>query len=264
MSRVRPIVDDVHKRGDKALIELTAKFDGIKLDSPVISAPFPSEAMMLDDDTRNAIDQAYENIYKFHEAQYDRSTLVVETMPGVVCSRFSRPIERVGLYVPGGTATLPSTTLMLGIPAKVAGCKQITIASPPCKDGSVIPEVLYVAHKVGASKVLLAGGAQAIAALAYGTESVPKVDKICGPGNQYVTAAKMLAQILKCPGCDREIRTGKTRDLNKHMNLNGNLRKGQCQPALLIMQNVGNVTPEQNTPQTENVTPEQNPPSTPE
>ncbi|CAJ0835948.1 10434_t:CDS:2 [Entrophospora sp. SA101] len=208
MSRVRPIVDDVHKRGDKALIELTAKFDGIKLDSPVISAPFPSEAMMLDDDTRNAIDQAYENIYKFHEAQYDRSTLVVETMPaqydrstlvvetmpGVVCSRFSRPIERVGLYVPGGTATLPSTTLMLGIPAKVAGCKQITIASPPCKDGSVIPEVLYVAHKVGASKVLLAGGAQAIAALAYGTESVPKVDKICGPGNQYVTAAKMLAQ----------------------------------------------------------------------
>ncbi|CAH1770890.1 13348_t:CDS:2, partial [Entrophospora sp. SA101] len=126
--------------------------------------------------------------------QYDRSTLVVETMPGVVCSRFSRPIERVGLYVPGGTATLPSTTLMLGIPAKVAGCKQITIASPPRKDGSVIPEVLYVAHKVGASKVLLAGGAQAIAALAYGTESVPKVDKICGPGNQYVTAAKMLAQ----------------------------------------------------------------------
>ncbi|CAI2170587.1 12788_t:CDS:2 [Funneliformis geosporum] len=194
MSRVRPIVEDVRKRGDTALVELTAKFDGVKLESPVISAPFLPESMALDESTRLAIDQAYDNIYKFHDAQYDRSTLVVETMPGVICSRFSRPIERVGLYVPGGTAILPSTTLMLGIPAKVAGCKQIIIASPPRKDGTVVPEVLYVAHKVGASKVLLAGGAQAVAALAYGTESIPKVDKICGPGNQYVTAAKMLVQ----------------------------------------------------------------------
>ncbi|CAG8446381.1 5639_t:CDS:2 [Cetraspora pellucida] len=194
MARVRPIVNDVRNKGDAALIEYTAKFDKVQLNTPVISAPFPPEAMALDDVTRCAIDQAYDNIYKFHDAQYDRSTLVVETMPGVVCSRFSRPIERVGLYVPGGTAILPSTTLMLGIPAKVAGCKEIIIASPPRKDGTVVPEVLYVAHKVGASKVLLAGGAQAIAALAYGTESVPKVDKICGPGNQYVTAAKMLAQ----------------------------------------------------------------------
>ncbi|CAG8588065.1 23261_t:CDS:2 [Racocetra persica] len=194
MARVRPIVNDVRNKGDTALIEYTAKFDKVQLNTPVISAPFPPEAMALDDVTRCAIDKAYENIYKFHDAQYDRSTLVVETMPGVVCSRFSRPIERVGLYVPGGTAVLPSTALMLGIPAKVAGCKEIIIASPPRKDGTVVPEVLYVAHKVGASKVLLAGGAQAIAALAYGTESVPKVDKICGPGNQYVTAAKMLAQ----------------------------------------------------------------------
>ncbi|CAG8438401.1 10973_t:CDS:2 [Scutellospora calospora] len=194
MARVRPIINDVRNKGDTALIEYTAKFDKVQLNTPVISAPFPQEAMALDDVTRLAIDQAYDNIYKFHDAQYDRSTLVVETMPGVVCSRFSRPIERVGLYVPGGTAILPSTTLMLGIPAKVAGCKEIIIASPPRKDGTVVPEVLYVAHKVGASKVLLAGGAQAIAALAYGTESVPKVDKICGPGNQYVTAAKMFAQ----------------------------------------------------------------------
>jgi phosphoribosyl-ATP pyrophosphohydrolase/phosphoribosyl-AMP cyclohydrolase/histidinol dehydrogenase len=195
MTRVRPIMDDVRKRGDAALIELTAKFDGVKLESPVISSPFPPEAMALDESTRLAIDQAYDNIYKFHDAQYDRSPLVVETMPGVVCSRFSRPIERVGLYVPGGTAILPSTALMLGIPAKVAGCKQIIFASPPRKDGTVVPEILYVAHKIGASKVVLAGGSQAVAALAYGTESVPKVDKICGPGNQYVTAAKMLAQV---------------------------------------------------------------------
>ncbi|CAG8440378.1 5072_t:CDS:2 [Ambispora leptoticha] len=194
MSRVRPIIEDVRKRGDAALIEFTAKFDGVQLETPVISAPFPAEAMALDDITRAAIDKAYDNIFKFHEAQYDRATLVVETMPGVTCSRYSRPIEKVGLYVPGGTAILPSTALMLGIPAKVAGCKEIVFASPPRKDGTVIPEVLYVAHKVGASKVVLAGGAQAVAALAYGTESVPKVDKICGPGNQYVTAAKMFAQ----------------------------------------------------------------------
>ncbi|CAG8651284.1 uncharacterized protein OCT59_028343 [Rhizophagus irregularis] len=194
MARVRPIMDDVRKKGDAALIKLTEKFDGVKLASPVISAPFPPEAMALDESTRLAIDRAYDNIYKFHDAQYDRSTLVVETMPGVVCSRFSRPIERVGLYVPGGTAILPSTALMLGIPAKVAGCKQIVFASPPRKDGTAVPEILYVAHKVGASKVVLAGGSQAVAALAYGTESVPKVDKICGPGNQYVTAAKMVVQ----------------------------------------------------------------------
>ncbi|CAG8497974.1 297_t:CDS:2 [Ambispora gerdemannii] len=194
MSRIQPIVEDVRKRGDTALIEFTMKFDGVQLETPVISAPFPAEAMKLDDVTRAAIDKAYDNIYKFHEAQYDRSTLVVETMPGVTCSRYSRPIEKVGLYVPGGTAILPSTALMLGIPAKVAGCKEIVIASPPRKDGTVVPEVLYVAHKVGASKVVLVGGAQVVAALAYGTESVPKVDKICGPGNQYVTAAKMFAQ----------------------------------------------------------------------
>jgi phosphoribosyl-ATP pyrophosphohydrolase/phosphoribosyl-AMP cyclohydrolase/histidinol dehydrogenase len=149
----------------------------------------------LDDATRAAIDCAYENIYTFHCAQLDRRPLVVETMPGVKCSRFVRPIERVGLYVPGGTAMLPSTALMLGVPAKVAGCREIVLACPPRKDGTVAPEVAYVAHKVGASRIVLAGGAQAVAALAYGTESVPKVDKICGPGNQYVTAAKMLAQV---------------------------------------------------------------------
>ncbi|KAI1308938.1 trifunctional histidinol dehydrogenase [Mortierella claussenii] len=195
MARVKPIVEGVRERGDAALLELTAKFDGVQLDKTVISAPFAPESMILDDKTRMAIDQAYDNIQKFHAAQLQEKALVVETMPGVVCTRFARPIERVGLYVPGGTAVLPSTALMLGIPAAVAGCNEIVIATPPRKDGSIVPEVMYVAHKVGASKVLMAGGAQAVAAMAYGTESCPKVDKICGPGNQYVTAAKMLTQI---------------------------------------------------------------------
>ncbi|ORX55111.1 hypothetical protein DM01DRAFT_1304737 [Hesseltinella vesiculosa] len=192
--RVTPIMSDVRARGDAALTDLTKKFDRVELQCPTIQAPFPEHLMQLDPKTKAAIDQAYDNIYKFHDAQMDRETLVVETMPGVVCSRFARPIERVGLYVPGGTAVLPSTTLMLGIPAKVAGCSQIVIATPPRPDGSVVPEVMYVAHKVGATHILLAGGAQAVAAMAYGTQTVPKVDKICGPGNQYVTAAKMLAQ----------------------------------------------------------------------
>jgi phosphoribosyl-ATP pyrophosphohydrolase/phosphoribosyl-AMP cyclohydrolase/histidinol dehydrogenase len=147
--------------------------------------------MQLPPETIKAIDVSFENIRKFHAAQREEKPLQVETMPGVVCSRFSRPIERVGLYVPGGTAVLPSTALMLGVPAMVAGCKKIVIASPPRSDGSVTPEIVYVAHKVGAESIVLAGGAQAVAAMAYGTESVSKVDKILGPGNQFVTAAKM-------------------------------------------------------------------------
>ena len=192
--KVKPIVDDVRKRGDAALVELTAKFDKAHLSSTVIFPPFSPDTMQLDPEVRGAIDQAYANIRKFHEAQASGETLVVETMPGVVCSRFARPIGCVGLYVPGGTAILPSTALMLGIPAQVAGCKEIVLATPPRADGTISPEVMYVAHRVGASAVLKAGGAQAVAALAYGTESVPKVDKIFGPGNQWVTAAKMLVQ----------------------------------------------------------------------
>ncbi|KAF7732505.1 trifunctional histidinol dehydrogenase [Apophysomyces ossiformis] len=194
IGRVTPIMNDVRTRGDAAVLDFTAKFDRVQLKTPTIKAPFPEELMQLDPTTKAAIDQAYDNIFKFHDAQMDRETLVVETMPGVVCTRFARPIEKVGLYVPGGTAVLPSTTLMLGIPAKVAGCSEIVIATPPRPDGSVVPEVMYVAHKVGATHIVLAGGAQAVAAMAYGTETVPKVDKICGPGNQYVTAAKMVAQ----------------------------------------------------------------------
>ncbi|KAJ3351835.1 trifunctional histidinol dehydrogenase [Entophlyctis luteolus] len=193
-ARVAPIIESVRTTGDAALIALTSKFDGVQLSSTVVRAPFSSESMRLDPRVKAAIDSAFENIKMFHAAQVNAGTLTVETMPGVVCSRFSRPIERVGLYVPGGTAILPSTTLMLGVPAMVAGCKEIVIASPPRRDGTPVPEVVYVASKIGASAIVLAGGAQAIAAMAFGTESVPKVDKIVGPGNQYVTAAKMQLQ----------------------------------------------------------------------
>ncbi|TWU75305.1 trifunctional histidinol dehydrogenase [Metarhizium rileyi] len=189
---VTPIIDDVRKNGDKALLSYTHKFEkATSLTSPVIKAPFPQELMNLDEETIKAIDISYENIRKFHAAQKEDKPLQVETMPGVVCGRFSRPIERVGLYIPGGTAVLPSTALMLGVPAKVAGCKKLVLASPPRADGSITPEIVYVAHKVGAESIVLAGGAQAVAAMAYGTESVSKVDKILGPGNQFVTAAKM-------------------------------------------------------------------------
>lgn len=194
MTKVRPIVDEVRQRGDKALIDFAAKYDTAQLSETVLYPPFDVDHPPLEEDLRDAIDQAYSNIKRFHEAQVNSDALVVETMPGVVCSRFARPIARVGLYVPGGTAVLPSTALMLGVPAQVAGCQQTILASPPRPDGSISPEVMYVAHLVGASAVLKAGGAQAIAALAYGTESVPKVDKIFGPGNQWVTAAKMLVQ----------------------------------------------------------------------
>jgi phosphoribosyl-ATP pyrophosphohydrolase / phosphoribosyl-AMP cyclohydrolase / histidinol dehydrogenase len=194
IAKVKPIVEAVRIRGDEALIEFTAKFDKAPMTTTVIFPPFAPETMQIDTDVRKAIDVAYANIRKFHEAQTDGSTLVVETMPGVVCSRFARPIARVGLYVPGGTAILPSTALMLGIPAQVAGCKEVVLATPPRPDGSISPEVMYVAHLVGASAILKAGGAQAVAAMAYGTKTVPKVDKIFGPGNQWVMAAKMLVQ----------------------------------------------------------------------
>jgi phosphoribosyl-ATP pyrophosphohydrolase/phosphoribosyl-AMP cyclohydrolase/histidinol dehydrogenase len=192
MKIITPIIDDVRKNGDKAVLAYTHKFEkATSLTSPVLKAPFPESLMQLPAETIKAIDVSFENIRKFHAAQKEEKPLQVETMPGVVCSRFSRPIEAVGLYVPGGTAVLPSTALMLGVPAMVAGCKKIVLASPPRSDGTITPEIVYVAHKVGAESIVLAGGAQAVAAMAYGTESVSKVDKILGPGNQFVTAAKM-------------------------------------------------------------------------
>ncbi|KAH8750085.1 histidinol dehydrogenase-domain-containing protein [Hyaloscypha finlandica] len=192
MGIVNPIIKAVREGGDKALLSYTHKFEkATSLTSPVLKAPFPQSLMNLPPETIAAIDTSFENIRKFHAAQKEDKPLQVETMPGIICSRFARPIERVGLYVPGGTAVLPSTALMLGVPAMVAGCKTIVLASPPRADGSITPEIVYVAHKVGAESIVLAGGAQAVAAMAYGTKSVSKVDKILGPGNQFVTAAKM-------------------------------------------------------------------------
>lgn len=192
MSIVNPIIKSVQTRGDAAVLEYTHKFEkATSLTSPILKAPFPQSMMNLPQETIDAIDVSFENIRKFHAAQKEDKPLEVETMPGIICSRFVRPIEAVGLYVPGGTAVLPSTALMLGVPAMVAGCKKIVMATPPRADGSITPEVIYAAHKVGADCIVLAGGAQAVAAMAYGTESVPKVDKILGPGNQFVTAAKM-------------------------------------------------------------------------
>lgn len=192
MSLVTPIVEKVKTEGDKALLELTAKFDRVELESPVLFAPFDENMMQISDKVREAIDISFENIRIFHEAQNQNDILTVETAPGVFCSRFARPIEKVGCYIPGGTAVLPSTSLMLSVPALVAGCNDIIFATPPGKDGKLTPEVVYVAHKVGAKCIVMAGGAQAVAAMAYGTETIPKCDKIMGPGNQFVTAAKML------------------------------------------------------------------------
>lgn len=189
---VQPILDRVQNEGDKALIELTEKFDGVRLNETIEDLT-ALDKVSIDTDIKKAFDSAYQNIYQFHLSQLPED-LIVETMPGVVCRRQARPIERVGLYVPGGSAILPSTALMLGIPAKIAGCKEIVLATPPQKDGSLAPEMLYIAKLIGATCIVKAGGAQAIAAMAYGTESIPKVDKILGPGNQYVTAAKMILQ----------------------------------------------------------------------
>lgn len=196
MKLVLPIIKKVQANGDKALLELTEKFDGVKLEAPVLNAPFPEEYMQISEDMKEAIDISIQNIEKFHTAQLPQEkVMTVETCPGVYCSRFAKPIENVGLYVPGGTAVLPSTAMMLGVPAKVAGCKNIVFASPPSRStGRLTPEVVYVAHKLGVKSILMAGGSQAITAMAYGTESVLKCDKILGPGNQFVTAAKMYVQ----------------------------------------------------------------------
>jgi histidinol dehydrogenase len=154
--------------------------------------PVP-ENCAIDKELADAITLAWGNIHCFHSAQAEIST-PVETTPGVVCWRKSLPSERVGLYVPGGSAPLFSTLFMLGIPAIIAGCKQIVVCTPPTKSGGVDPTILYVAQLLGLKHIYTVGGAQAIAAMTFGTETIPKVDKIFGPGNQYVTLAKQLAQ----------------------------------------------------------------------
>ncbi|PKA57011.1 Histidinol dehydrogenase, chloroplastic [Apostasia shenzhenica] len=191
-SLVKPIVDDVQNRGDPAVVDYTAKFDKVVLEKVVdLVSDLPDPE--IDPVVKEAFDIAYENIYAFHEAQKipERN---IENMSGVKCKRIARSIRSVGLYVPGGTAILPSTALMLSVPAQIARCKTIVLATPPTVDGSICKEVLYCAKKAGVTHLLKAGGAQAIAAMAWGTESCPKVEKILGPGNQYVTAAKMILQ----------------------------------------------------------------------
>ncbi|KAI5572135.1 hypothetical protein BDE02_11G142600 [Populus trichocarpa] len=189
---VNPIVDDVRQRGDDAVKDYTAKFDKVKLDKIVENVselPDPE----LEAAVREAFDVAYDNIYAFHLAQKSTEKSV-ENMKGVRCKRVARSIGSVGLYVPGGTAVLPSTALMLAVPAQIAGCKTVVLATPPSQDGSICKEVLYCAKKAGVTHILKAGGAQAISAMAWGTDSCLKVEKIFGPGNQYVTAAKMILQ----------------------------------------------------------------------
>jgi phosphoribosyl-ATP pyrophosphohydrolase / phosphoribosyl-AMP cyclohydrolase / histidinol dehydrogenase len=235
MPIVQTIIDAVRSRGDTAILEYTAKFEkATTLKSPVLKAPFPKELMDLPDATKKAIDTAFENIRMFHSAQLD-SPKHVETMPGITCSRFARPIERVGLYVPGGTAVLPSTAMMLGVPALVAGCKTIQFATPPRSDGSVVPEIVYIAHKVGATGIVLAGGAQAVAALAYGTESVAKCDKIFGPGNQFVTAAKLAVQSDSAALVGVDLPAGPSEVLVLHLQNGADIR---WSPILLRIQNL--------------------------
>jgi len=190
---VKPIFEKVARSGDKALRKFAKEFDHVKLDSLLASQEeIQAAAAQLSPELIKAIALAKSNIEKFHAAQATPE-LVVEVMPGVTCSRKSVPIQRVGLYIPGGTAPLFSTVLMLGVPAALAGCAEVVLCTPPNKDGNIHPAILYTAQLVGISKILKVGGAQAIAALTFGTESVPQVDKIFGPGNQYVTAAKQMA-----------------------------------------------------------------------
>ncbi|WP_113653795.1 histidinol dehydrogenase [Pedobacter namyangjuensis] len=192
--RVKEIISTVKTSGDKALFEFAERFDKVRLPSLFIDGKTLKElASKIEEPVKNAIDIAYQNIYKFHKAQL-KAEEKIETMPGVTCWREARAIEKVGLYIPGGTAVLPSTFLMLGIPAKIAGCKEIIVCSPPQSDGKVNTYIAYVAQLLGIEKIYLIGGAQAVAAMAYGTDSVTKVDKIFGPGNRYVTEAKKQLQ----------------------------------------------------------------------
>ncbi|ELN6892251.1 histidinol dehydrogenase [Vibrio cholerae] len=183
---VAQVIAKVRSEGDAALFELTEKFDRVKPASLRVSREeMDTAAARLSETMKQALEQAYNNISKFHKAQ-KAQPIKVETMPGVVCEQVTRPINKVGLYIPGGSAPLPSTVLMLGVPAQIAGCRKVVLCSPP----PIADEILYVAKLCNIDEVYNLGGGQAIAAMAYGTETVTKVDKIFGPGNAYVTEAK--------------------------------------------------------------------------
>jgi histidinol dehydrogenase len=191
---VENIVKTVQREGDAAIVRYTKTFDGAAPENIAVpECEIQESEALLSPELKNALDSAYTNIYAFHNAQREQERMV-ETAPGVKCWRKSVAIEKVGLYIPGGSAPLFSTVLMLGIPAQIAGCKEILVCTPPDGTGKIHPAILYTARKTGASKIFKTGGAQAIAAMAYGTETIPKVDKIFGPGNQYVTRAKEWVQ----------------------------------------------------------------------
>ena len=189
------MLDDVRLNGDEALRRYELEFDHVSLEKlNVEDDEFYEAVNYIPEDLKKAIDVAYSNIHKFHSAQRFEE-IKVETSPGVTCIQRSVPISKVGLYIPGGTAPLFSTVLMLAIPAKIAGCSEIVLCSPPDRNGKINPYILYAARIAGVTNVYKVGGAQAVAAMAYGTESVSKVDKIFGPGNQYVVAAKQLVSL---------------------------------------------------------------------
>ena len=187
---VTAILNDVRDNGEQAVLKYTRQFDNpdatsLRLDDTQVDAAIAS----LDGKVKQAIDTAYQTIYRFHEAQRPKD-LSIETAPGVQCELRFAPLDAVGLYIPGGTATLPSTALMLGVPAQIAGCERVVMASPPNKQGELPAALLYAAKRCGVTDILLCGGAQAIGALAYGIESSPAVGKVFGPGNSFVTEAK--------------------------------------------------------------------------
>jgi len=192
LQKTQALINDVRQRGDDALREITEKFDGARLQSLQVSKEeFETAEKKLNEKQIDALKRAISNVQRFHEAQLS-APLKIETSPGVVCERHMRPIDAVGLYVPAGTAPLPSTAIMLAVPARIASCPIRILCSPPRRDGSIDPAVLVTAKLCGVDQVFKVGGAQAVAAMAYGTQSIPKADKIFGPGNRWVTAAKML------------------------------------------------------------------------
>jgi len=191
--RVREIINEVRTRGDQALFEFTERFDGVTLKSlEADAAEFAAAEKAINAEQRAALERAIGNVRRFHEAQLG-NPLRIETSPGVICERHFRAIDAVGLYVPAGVAPLPSAAIMLAVPAGIAGCPTRIICTPPRKDGTADPAVLVVAKLCGVERVFKVGGAQAIAAMAYGTATIPKVDKVFGPGNSWVTAAKIIA-----------------------------------------------------------------------
>lgn len=200
LASVEATLEDVRKRGDDAVLDLEARFDGVAFPSPsdlkVSDEEIAEAAEAVPDELKKAIAQAYSNIRRFHEAQMP-GVVRVETSPGVVCVQKAVPVRRVGLYVPGGSAPLFSSVLMLAVPARVAGCGEIVLCTPPDKKGKANPAIVYTASFCGVKDIFKIGGAQAIAAMAYGTRTLARCDKIYGPGNRYVMKAKQLVGLTE-------------------------------------------------------------------